>query len=158
MNLDLILSQNKCSIWTDKDNLDRHYNACYLRVLNSILTITEAGMRMRVLILVTVSLHLSQGLGETRQCLADGEYCYSGEECCAGVCSHHWPPTTTPVFGQERPHLNHLGNQCIVIPPLALVYSYPSPIPSACCKSLVRDWWIKSPSLDKVSRPSTPPL
>ena len=54
----------------------------------------------------------------TRQCLEDGDYCWDPEECCTGMiwilpcqslsyhggeCSHHWPPTTTPVFGQCGP-------------------------------------------------------
>ena len=50
---------------------------------------------MKVLLVVTVCL-VQTSLG---QCLTDGEYCYDDESCCAGVCSHHWPPTTTPVFG-----------------------------------------------------------
>ena len=52
-------------------------------------------------------------------CLEDGDYCWGPEECCsgpltwllscqswpyhAGECSHHWPPTTTPVFGECGP-------------------------------------------------------
>ena len=33
-------------------------------------------------------------------CLSDGEFCFSDDECCAEICDHHWPPTTTPVFGK----------------------------------------------------------
>ena len=32
-------------------------------------------------------------------CLDDGSYCYDASECCSQECHHHWPPTTTPVFG-----------------------------------------------------------
>ena len=42
-------------------------------------------------------------LGGGGQCLEDGEYCWAEEECCSGLCSHHWPPTTTPLFGECGP-------------------------------------------------------
>ena len=42
-------------------------------------------------------------LGGGGQCLEDGEYCWGEEECCSGLCSHHWPPTTTPLFGECGP-------------------------------------------------------
>merc|ERR1712241_863175 len=37
--------------------------------------------------------------GILSQCETDGEYCFSDSECCSGLCSRHWPPTTTPIFG-----------------------------------------------------------
>ena len=51
---------------------------------------------MKVLVVLTVQL-VQSSLG---QCLTDGEYCYEDLECCTGTCSHHWPPTTTPLFGE----------------------------------------------------------
>ena len=44
-----------------------------------------------------------EDLGGGGQCLEDGEYCWGEEECCSGLCSHHWPPTTTPLFGECGP-------------------------------------------------------
>ena len=48
------------------------------------------------------------------QCLDDSSYCYDDSECCSGVCSHHWPPTTTPVFGVcgEVPECQALDMWC----------------------------------------------
>ena len=49
------------------------------------------------------TVHHDDETAEGVQCLDDAEYCYSDYECCSGVCSHHWPPTTTPVFGTCGP-------------------------------------------------------
>merc|ERR1739838_851485 len=51
-------------------------------------------------VLVVMGLMVNQTGG---QCLPNGEWCYQDDECCAGECSHYWPPTTTPVFGSCGP-------------------------------------------------------
>ena len=58
---------------------------------------------MHMLYLLTMYLLSTSGVADmdpSSACLADGEFCFSDGECCAEFCSHHWPPTTTPVFGE----------------------------------------------------------
>ena len=77
------------------------------------------GAELKLVRLVTKTGEVTGAAGEAgTQCLEDGNYCWEPEECCTGgyhnhsyesyqplscdegECSHHWPPTTTPVFGQ----------------------------------------------------------
>lgn len=60
---------------------------------------------MRTVVIFFINLviifgnHPSLVLDHQDECLDDGSYCYEANECCSQECNHHWPPTTTPVFG-----------------------------------------------------------
>ena len=58
---------------------------------------------MHLLVLLTMyllSTRAEEGDIGDPTCLGDGQYCFDDAECCAEFCNHHWPPTTTPVFGE----------------------------------------------------------
>ena len=55
---------------------------------------------LELLTFYLLSTSMAEEVDPVPSCLADGAYCFSDNECCAEFCSHHWPPTTTPVFGE----------------------------------------------------------